>query len=226
MATADITKQLNAIQEQLNQISAELDVARRRRLEFDELKDDLTLIVKDAFNSAVVELEDVAPFVNSGDFLNLVKKILRNTNNITGAIEKFESALDFIEDGGPIGKELFSDLLSILDQMDRKGYFIFATQATKILDNIVTTFTAEDVQNLADNVVTILNTVKKMTQPDMLHVLDNALEVYKHLETSGIEEYSIWRAAREMNSPEMKRGLGFLISFLKNVAAPTTEKPQ
>lgn len=221
MAAADITQQLDAIQKQLDFITEELEIAKRRRTELDELKQDLTMVAKDAFGTAVEELEDVAPFVNTGDFLYLVKKILRNTNNITGVIEKLESTIDFLEDGKPIGKELFGDMLNLLDEMDRKGYFMFLKEASAIMDNIVSSFTIDDVKNLADNIVTILNTIKKMTQPEMIKVLDNAVDIYSNLDPSEIEEYSIWKAAREMNSPEMKRGLGFMITFLKNVAAPT-----
>ena len=218
MDTPDVAQQLQAIRNQLDHITAEMDLANRRRREIDELKDDLTLIAKDAFNSAVVELEDIAPFVNTGDFLYLIKKILRNTSNITGLIHKLESAVDFVEDGKPIGKELFNDILLKMDELDRAGYFQFFSETFRVLDNIVTSFTIEDIQQLADNVVTILNTVKKLTQPDMLKVMDNAVEVFRNLNVEGVEEYSIWKAARELNTPEMKRGLGFLISFLKNVS--------
>lgn len=218
MDTPDVAQQLQAIRNQLDHITAEMDLANRRRREIDELKDDLTLIAKDAFNSAVVELEDIAPFVNTGDFLYLIKKILRNTSNISGLIHKLESTIDFIEDGKPIGKELFNDLLLKMDKLDRRGYFLFFSETFRVLDNIITSFTIEDIQQLADNVVTILNTVKKLTQPDMLKVMDNAVEVFRNLNIEGVEEYSIWKAARELNTPELKRGLGFLISFLKNVS--------
>jgi uncharacterized protein YjgD (DUF1641 family) len=56
-----------------------------------------------------------------------------------------------------------------------------------------------------------------MTQPDMLHALDNGVKVYKSLDTKNIPEYSMWKAFREMQTPEMKRGIGFMITFLKNL---------
>ena len=89
---------------------------------------------------------------------------------------------------------------------------------TSIIDNIITHFSTEDVKLLADNVVTILETVKNLTQPDMLQAINNAVAVYKNLDVENIEEYSIWRVMKEMGTPEMKRGIGFLIAFLKNMA--------
>nr|MBC8401537.1 hypothetical protein [Candidatus Neomarinimicrobiota bacterium] len=50
MDTPDLAQQLHDISNQLDHITAEMDIASRRRREIDELKDDLTLIAKDAFN--------------------------------------------------------------------------------------------------------------------------------------------------------------------------------
>ncbi|UCD36843.1 MAG: DUF1641 domain-containing protein [Fidelibacterota bacterium] len=218
MSDAATAKQLQDIQAKLDAIHAELEIARRQREEMQELRDDLTLIAKDAFQSAVVELEDIAPFVQTGDFLHLVKKILRNTNNINAAVSQLESTLDFIEDWRPIGKELFNDGLEKLDDLDRKGYFVFLKEIFTVLDNVVTHYSAEDVRILADNIVVILETVKGLTQPEMLDALNNALTVYQNLDTKDLEAYSVWRAIKELRSPEMKRGLGFIITFLKNIS--------
>jgi uncharacterized protein YjgD (DUF1641 family) len=89
------------------------------------------------------------------------------------------------------------------------------------MDNIVQHFTAEDVKLLADNIVTILETVKSLTQPDMLKAINSGLVVYKSIEIEDVEEYSLWKAMKVMRSKEMKRGLGFMITFLQNIAKET-----
>jgi uncharacterized protein YjgD (DUF1641 family) len=63
-----------------------------------------------------------------------------------------------------------------------------------------------------------------MTQPDVLEAMNNAVKVYKSIDTENIQEYSIWKAMKELRSPEMKKGLGFMITFLKNLVQE--EKPQ
>jgi uncharacterized protein YjgD (DUF1641 family) len=86
------------------------------------------------------------------------------------------------------------------------------------VDNVVTSFTPEDVKNLGDNVVTILNTLKNLTQPDMLQTINNTIGVYKQLDVQIPEKVSLFSLIKEINTPEMKRGLAFAITFLKNVA--------
>jgi len=64
----------------------------------------------------------------------------------------------------------------------------------------------------------MMETVKSMTQPDMLEAMNNGLVVYKSMETKDIKEYSLWKAFRAMNSPEMKRSLGFMITFMQKLS--------
>ena len=52
----------------------------------------------------------------------------------------------------------------------------------------------------------------------MLQAMNNAVNVFQKLEVDNIPEYSIWKAMKEMRSPEMKKGIGFMISFLKNLS--------
>jgi len=64
----------------------------------------------------------------------------------------------------------------------------------------------------------ILNTVKDITQPNMLKSIDNAVRMYSSIETENIPSYSIWKLMREINSPEMKKAIGFGITFMKNMS--------
>jgi len=218
MSGPDISGQLAEIQASLEGITAELALVKQQRQEMEDLKEDLTRVAKDLFAGAIEEFEDIAPFVRTGDFLHLVKLILRNTNNITEVIGKLESALDFFEDFKPIGRELFADTLNTLDTLDRAKYFEFAGEAIHISDNIVEHFTREDVKLLADNIVPILETMKSITQPQMMGAVKNAITVFDKMDLNNIEEVSVWKAMRELNTPEMKRGLGFILAFVKNIS--------
>jgi uncharacterized protein YjgD (DUF1641 family) len=213
-----IAAQLEQIQSKLDSIAEEMAVVRRQRQEMDDLKEDLTRIAKDIFDSAVVEFEDIAPFVKTGDFLFLMKKVLRNTNTITRMMERLEGAIDFVEDAQPIGKELFQDALMKMHELDQKGYFEYLKESMKIADNIVSHFDVKDIQLLADNVVVILETMKKLTQPEMLQAVNNAVMIYSNLNTEQPPQYSLWKAFRQMNDPDMQRGLGVMMTFMKNLS--------
>jgi uncharacterized protein YjgD (DUF1641 family) len=219
MADQNLELQLQSIDQKLSLITEELAVVRRQREELNELKQDLTIIAKDLFSTAIDEFEDIAPFVQTGDFLHLLKKILQNTQNITMVMTKFESGLDFFADAKPVSKELFSATLEKLDEFDQKGYFQFIKELINVADRVVDHFPEEDVKLLGDNIITILETVKDLTQPEMLTAINNAVGIYKNLDPKDTPPYSIWKVVRELNTPEMKRGIGFVITFLKKITA-------
>jgi uncharacterized protein YjgD (DUF1641 family) len=63
-----------------------------------------------------------------------------------------------------------------------------------------------------------METLKNMTQPEMMRAMNNALNIYQKLDVENIPEYSLWKAMKEMRTPEMKQGIGFMITFLKNLS--------
>lgn len=219
MEEKNIQIQLDEINKKLDFILSEIDLQRKHRQEIQDLKEDLLRVAKDVYTTSLEELEQVHDHLRTGDILHLFKKLLRNINNLTKLFEQLENIRDFVKDFSPISKEMVIDFMYKLDELDRKGYFAFLKETQKIFDNIVTSFTVEDVRALGDNIVTILNTVKNLTQPDMLHAINNALNVYKKLDIEVKDDISLLKLLKELNHPETKKALYFTLQFLKSLSS-------
>lgn len=217
MVNENMQEQIDSINRKLDVILEEIELQKRHRREMEDLKDDLTRVGKDIFKSAVIELEEVHDHLETSDILYLGKKLLRNVKNIIKMIEQLENAMDFIEDFSPVFRDSIIDFMYKLDEYDRKGYFEFLKELAHITDNIVTSFSAQDVRRFGDDIVTILNTAKNLT-PNMLNTVNNALSVYKNLDFKESEKVNITKLLREINKPEVKRGLLFAVRFLQNLA--------
>lgn len=210
---------MDAIEEKLNVILEEIELQRAHRREMEDLKDDLMRVGKDLFQTAVMELDTVQDQFRTVDVLHLGKKLMRNVDTMAQIIEHMESIKDFLEDASPLMRESFVTLMNRLDEFDRKGYFGFVKEMGKVADNVVTSFTVEDVKKLGENIVTILNTVKSITQPDMLHAVNNALNMYKKMDLEVEEDVSLLGLLKEMNTPEARRGMAFAVRFMKSIAS-------
>ena len=138
-----------------------------------------------------------------------------------GILDQLISFKDFLDDAAPLARESFIDLMNRLDEFDRKGYFSFLKEMGMVADTVVTSFSAEDVRKLGDNVVTILTTVKNVTQPQMLNAVNNALLVYRTLDMEAADDMTWFGLMREMRSPEVRRGLSLVVRFLKSAASHT-----
>ena len=212
------------IQIQINELNTKvdliLDYVNQQRLKsgaVDDLISDVSIIGKDVYDSVVYELDNQAVEIDPDELRILGIKLIKNIKNFNTLLELLESITDLAKDAAPIANEVIIDFTKKVNELDQKGYIAFFKELTNVFDNIVTQFTIEDVRDLADKIVPILEMVKEITQPDMLDAVNNAIMVFKHLETTDIPEYSVWKMIREMNSPEMKKGIGFIMSFLKNL---------
>lgn len=219
MEEKNIQTQINELNQKVDLI---LDYVNQQRLKSDAVEDlisDMSIIGKDVYDSTVNELDNRGIEIDPDELRDLGVGLLRNVKSFNNVLGLFESANDFVKDAGPIANEMIIDMTKKFHEFEEKGYFEFFAEASKIMDNIVSHFSKEDVKMLADNIVVIMETVKSITQPDMLKSVDNAVKVYGSLEMENIPEYSVWRMMREMNKPEMKRALGFMVTFMKNLSA-------
>ncbi len=219
------------IQDQINDINRKLDIVleevmaqRATRLSLEDLTADLTIVGTDMFKATVSDLDNAGIELDGEALKMLAFKLIRNVGTITEMFEMLESANDFVKDVSPILHQVGLDGIKMANEFEQKGYFEFFGATMKIMDNIVTHFDKDDLQALADNIVTILETIKSLTQPDMLKAINSGIVVYKSIDVENVPEYSLFKAMMALNSKEMRRGLGFMITFLKNIAKETEGK--
>lgn len=221
METAEILnvqEQINSINKKLDIVLEEIYVQKQKRQEVEDLVTDLSIIGNDMFKASVHELDHAGVELDSEALKSLFFKLLRNVGTLNDLVEMIESATDLAKDAAPIIHQLGLQGINQMNELEKKGYFDFIKELFKIADNIIEHFSAEDVRLLAENIVTILETIKNLTQPEMLDAMNNAVNIFNKIETRDIPEYSLWKAFKEMRSPEMKKGIGFMITFLKNIA--------
>ena len=219
-----------ALQTQITELNQKVDLlleyVNQQRLKTNQLEDlvaDVSIVGKDMYDSAVEDLDNRMVNLDLDDVKGLMLRVLRNVDNMNKFLEMFESINDLIKDASPIFNDVIIDLSKKLNEFDQKGYFEFFAEAGNIFDNIITHYKPEDVRELSENIVTIMETVRSATQPEMMAALNNGFKIYKSIETENIPEYSIFKVIREMNKPEMKRALGFFVTFMKNMAAETNK---
>jgi uncharacterized protein YjgD (DUF1641 family) len=220
MPPTDVQEQIDAINRKLDFIIEELAHQKRHRLEMQDLKDDLTIIGKDVYQTTVEELEGISEHVKPSDLVQLSRKLLRNANNLSTAFDQLESIRDLLADLSPITKEVYSSALVTLDDLDRKGYFELARQLKGISDDAVETLIAEDLAQFRENVPRLLRWTKSMTQPGTMQALETMMVALERGEASARDDVSLFGLLREINTPAARRGMSALVEFVKGLGAP------
>lgn len=214
----ELNQKIDDLTSQVAFLTEQAQIAERQRNDRAELMRDLTPIANEAFRLSVEQLEEIQDYIELSDLLHFMKRVLRNGRNFEKMLNQLESLMDLMNTVGPLADEAFGKAVESLTELEQKGYFTFAQGGMQIMDNVVTSFTEEDVNRLGDNVVLILNTVKDMTQPEIMNFVRNTLLVAES-EIEKPVDISYTGLMRQVRDPEVRRGLALTMRVLQVVGS-------
>ena len=130
-------------------------------------------------------------------------------------LERQRAVSELLEVLAPVAKEMMSVATVRLEDLEKKGYFVAGKEVLRIVDTVVTSYGEEDLRSLGDNIVTILDTVRNLTQPEVLEVANEATEVLE--EADGIAPLGRFGLLKSTGDADVQRGLTLLIAVLRRI---------
>ncbi len=220
-AIAELTAKIDALTTQVSYLTEQAQAAERARQERAELMDAAMPIANDALRLTTEQLAEIEPYVRGEDLLRLAKKLARNGPNLERLLDQLDPLMQLADTALPLTTPAFAQATAGLAELERRGYFTFAQGGLRIVDNIVTSFGEEDVRRLGDNVVLILQTVKEMTQPETMSFVHNIVQGIDRDKTVPVNT-SLVAILRQMQDPNVRRGLALTLRVLRDVGAQTS----
>lgn len=123
-------------------------------------------------------------------------------------------------------EELFSDMTPILrdmlakaterfDELEKDGAVAFAKELAVVTRKIVQGYSPEDVRQLGDSVVKILDTVRALTQPEVLAIASEAGAVLAQADQA--EPIGIVGMVRASRDDDVQKGMAVMMEVLRHV---------
>jgi uncharacterized protein YjgD (DUF1641 family) len=215
---SELIQKIDALTAQVAYLAEQARMAEQERESRSELLDTMIPISRDAMRLASEQISEVEEYLDPEDLIRLLKKLIRHAPAFETALDQLDSASDLVEVLGPIAKEGMGKATQVMDDLDRKGYVAFARGGMRMADNVVSSFTEEDVNRLGDNIVLILNTVKDMTQPEIMTFVRNTLLVAEK-EIEKPVDISYRALFNQIRDPAVRRGLALTMRVLHVVGA-------
>lgn len=130
-----------------------------------------------------------------------------------------ESFDELVDDGMHIARELTHATTPTLLDLERKGWFAKGAELWHVVDEVVEGYSVEDVRLLAENVVTILDTVRSITQPDVMHLASEAMDAVHHAEDlEPVGPLGLLRASRD---EDVQRGISVVMEVVRRIGEGT-----
>lgn len=156
---------------------------------------------------------------------SLESKIDALTSQVEWLVERQRRQGEFIDEMGPILKEVMGTATTKLASLEERGYFRAGSATVDLVDRVVTTYGEDDIRLLGDNVIRILDTVRAFTQPEVLAIADEALDVVRNRDE--LEPMGVIGMVRASGDAEVQRGMAMLVELLRHLgrAADAARSP-
>ena len=226
--TEDLERKVDLLSEHVAFLVEEAEQQAQRRRQWEELSRDAMPLARTGLERLSTELE--ATSLDPEAVLELARRLAANVDNLERLLVGLESGLELVDDAKILASEAMAMATARLEELDRKGYFTFMEAGFGVVDRVVTNFSEDDVNQLGDNVVLILETVKEMTQPEIMAVLYRMIEAIDRqrlaMEAEPQEPPSLWQLAQKMRQPEVRLGLSRALTTLQAVSDVETGPPR
>jgi uncharacterized protein YjgD (DUF1641 family) len=131
---------------------------------------------------------------------------------------ELEPLRDLAAEAGMLSGPVVDAVTSHVATWDERGYLGFARSGARVVDRIVGSFDEEDVEALGDNVVLMLETLRDLTQPEILQLLRQTAGSVSHLDPpAGGTPPSTFALLKGLRDPEVRRGLARMLELLRSI---------
>jgi uncharacterized protein YjgD (DUF1641 family) len=151
----------------------------------------------------------------AGQLAEINLKLDRISFVVEDLSRRLESFDDLKEDLVPIAHGALKIAHKKLHELEQEGVMDFAAESVDMAKTIATSFSRKDVKLLGDNVVSILKTVRNLTQPGVLEVADRAAVALRGAPAEP-EKIGLWKALRD---PEIRKGMTLMLGVLRELGA-------
>jgi uncharacterized protein YjgD (DUF1641 family) len=218
MAEQELQIQIGELNRKLDLLLESIELQNRKREEFDDLVEDVSIVTKDAFQQTVMMLDKAQVDLDHVGITNLFVRILQNLGTFHEMLEMLESASDFMKDVTPILHQVGLDAVNKMNELDQKGYFELGRGLMKVMDQFVTTFTPEDMKRMQEGMVHLAAIMRNLTDPEVMATIEKITRAVAEVRMEDVPDKVSWmQLFRQMRSPGFRRSLSYTIRFIESL---------
>lgn len=183
-----------------------------------ELRDELAPRVNEAVHALIVELADVEADFQLEDVVHLAKNGMRNIRNLNFALDQLKNIIDFAIIAEPLMKTTVPQIIHYFDDLETKGVFRLVTTGIEVLKKIGSTYSQEQLDQIADGLVRLVGSLHKLTKPEALDLMDRAAGLPAEADMESVKPVGAWGLMGALSDPQVKEGLGVAMELTRGLA--------
>jgi uncharacterized protein YjgD (DUF1641 family)/tetrahydromethanopterin S-methyltransferase subunit G len=179
-----------------------------------EFQNDFAPISKELFQDVVDSLDGVSANFRMEDMQEMLKQTFVNMKNISETLHMLNSLMEFKTDAEPLIKVAFNEGVDRLESLKRKGVFAALDSFSRAFESVTEKYSPEDLENMAANMVGMLDILHVVSQPKMQQMLSGMVSALAEKDLSQARPIKgAFGMLGALKRPEVQEGLGVLIEL-------------
>lgn len=153
------------------------------------------------------------------DYNALASQLDTLTTQMNWLIERQKKQEELLSEMTPILRAMMDTATERLDTLEKQGYFAFGREMIRVGERIIEGFSPEDVQQLGEAIVRILQTVRALTQPEVLSIAGEASRVLQNAHQA--EPLGLVGMVKATRDDNVQRGMAVMLELMRHVGRAT-----
>lgn len=149
------------------------------------------------------------------DLATILARIEALDAKVEFLVQRQHKQAEMFEAFTPILREVMSVATDKLGDAEKKGWFAFGKELFGVTERVVEGFSPSDVRQLGDAVVGILETVRAMTQPEVLQIANETTGVLTNADD--VEPIGIMGMVRATRDENVQKGMALMMDVMRQV---------
>jgi uncharacterized protein YjgD (DUF1641 family) len=203
------------ILERLSHMESQLDFLVKPAKKTQELKEDLTPLMNQGIGLAINEMLDVGSSFELPDLLELVKQVMRSTNNLHYCLKQLDNIIEFFADIEPLLRSAVPQLISYLDDLEKRGVLRIIKSTLDIRAKVAKAYSPEDMDAVGDGFVSLLGFSRKLTDPETVAFIEKLMTIPGEIDLENVQSAGVGKLLTAGFDKEIKAGLGVMLELTK-----------
>lgn len=224
-ASTTVEERLDVLSAHVDELVTEMRRQREVREQWAELAQEMAPVARSAMELASTELEDLSADVTVDDAVALARTTVRSLPKLHSLLLQLGSLTDLgteLTSLAGAGMSSVSDTLAVAEE---RGYFVVARHGARMVDRVVSSLDEPDLDAFGESLDAIVATLKQLAQPGPTALLRRSGSALAHLDDdAAAPPPSAFDLVRQLRDPQLRRGLGRLLTVLRAVGEPAPHR--
>jgi uncharacterized protein YjgD (DUF1641 family) len=206
------------ILERLERLEEKITPIAESAASIKELKEELAPRVNEAVQALIVELADVEADFQLEKLVYLCKKVMRNMDNFSFALDMLHNFIDLAGNAEPLLKSTVPQVISFLDDLEQKNVFKILVTGLTVLKDIANKYTSEEIDQICQGLGKLVDSLSNLTDPKAVDLFEKASKMPAAIRLEDSKPTGPVSMLMAMNDQEIKQGLGVLLELTKGLS--------